>query len=101
MGTLAVTVYGEAAVEEFARLHAASRKPLARFLVAVARAATWKHFPEVTQTFAATDYAPASGTLIFDIGSNKYRLIARVDFEEQMLFIQAVMTHEKYNRESL
>jgi mRNA interferase HigB len=39
--------------------------------------------------------------LIFDIGGNKYRLIARVDFEEQMLFVQAVMTHEKYNRENL
>jgi mRNA interferase HigB len=100
MGTLTVTVYGEAAVEEFAKQHAASRKPLARFL-AVARAATWKHFPEVTQTLAATDYAPASGMLIFDIGGNKYRLIARVDFEEQMLFIQTVMTHEKYNRENL
>jgi hypothetical protein len=49
----------------------------------------------------ATDYAPATGTLIFDIGGNKYRLIARVDFEEQMLFIQTVMTHEKYNRENL
>ena len=100
MGTSAVTVYGEAAVEEFAKQHAASRKPLARFL-AIARAASWKHFPEVTQTFPATDYAPATGTLIFEIGGNKYRLIARVDFEEQMLFIQAVMTHEKYNRENL
>lgn len=95
-----MTVYGEAAVDEFARQHAQSRKPLARFL-AIARAATWLHFPEVKQTFPATDYASATGTLIFDIGGNKYRLIARVDFEEQMLLIQTVMTHEKYNRESL
>ena len=58
-------------------------------------------FAEVTQTFPATDYAPATGTLIFDIGGNKYRLIARVDFKEQMFFIQTVMTHEKYNRENL
>jgi mRNA-degrading endonuclease HigB of HigAB toxin-antitoxin module len=55
----------------------------------------------VKQTFAATDYAAATGTLIFDIGGNKYCLIARVDFEEQMLFIEAVLPHEKYNRESL
>jgi len=100
MGTFGVTVYREAAAEKFAKQHAASRKPLARFL-AIVRAATWKHFPEVTQTFPATDYAPATGTLIFDTGGNKYRLIARVDFEEQMLFIQTVMTHEQYNRENL
>lgn len=95
-----MTVYGEAAVEAFAKQHAASRKPLARFL-AVARAAAWKHFPEVKQTFPATDYAAATGTLIFDMGGNKYRLIARVDFAGQLLFIQTVMTHEKYNRENL
>ena len=95
-----MTVYGEAAVEAFAKQHAASRKPLARFL-AVARAAAWKHFPQVKQTFPATDYAAATGMLIFDMGGNKYRLIARVDFAEQLLFIQAVMTHEKYNRENL
>ena len=101
MGTLLqVTVYGEAAAERFAKQRAASRKPLARFL-SIARAAAWKHFAEVTQTFPATDYAPATGTLIFDIGGNKYRLIARVDFEEQLLFIQTVMTHEKYSRENL
>lgn len=39
---------------------------------------------------SAVDYAPRSGTLIFDIGGNKYRLMARVDFEEKMLFIQDV-----------
>ena len=93
-------VYGEAAVEQFAKQHAASRKPLARFL-AIARAATWKHFPEVKQTFQAADYASATGSIVFDIGGNKYRLIARADFAEQMLFIQTVTTHEKYNRENL
>jgi mRNA interferase HigB len=97
---LNVTVSGEAAAEQFAKRHAPARKPLFRFLDMV-RAATWKHFPEVKQTFPATDYSAATGTLIFDIGGNKYRLIARVDFEEQMLYVQSVMTHEKYHRENL
>ena len=52
-------------------------------------------------TFAATDYAPSTGTLIFNIGGNKYRIVARVDFKEQMLFIESVMTHEEYTREEL
>ncbi len=90
-------VYGEAAVRKFATKHAASRQPLRRFLE-VARAAEWPHFPAVKQTLPATDYAPSTGTLIFDIGGNKYRLVARVDFEEQILFIQTVMTHEEYAR---
>jgi mRNA-degrading endonuclease HigB of HigAB toxin-antitoxin module len=55
---------------------------------------------DTKQSFPATDYAAATGTLIFDIGGNKYRLIARVDFEEQVLFIQRILTHEEYEREN-
>jgi len=78
-------VYGEAMVAKFARKYPAARKPLQRFLK-IARAAKWRHFPDMKQTFAATDYSPSTGTLIFDVGENKYRLVARVDFGEQILF---------------
>jgi mRNA-degrading endonuclease HigB of HigAB toxin-antitoxin module len=61
-------------------------------------AANWPYFPAVKDSFPATDYAASTGTLIFDIGGNKYRLIARVDFMEQVLVIQKVLTHEQYNR---
>jgi mRNA interferase HigB len=84
-----VRVYGEAVVAKFAKKHPASRKPLQRFLE-IAREADWPHFLSVKKSFAAADYAPSTGTLIFDIGGNKYRLIARADFEEQMLFIHRV-----------
>ena len=88
------------AITRFTRKYAASRKPLERFLK-IAREAEWPHLPALKQTFPATDYAPSTGTLIFNIGGNKYRLIPRVDFEEQLLFIQNVMTHEEYDRETL
>jgi mRNA interferase HigB len=87
-------------MEQFARQHADARKPLSRFL-AIARIAAWKHFPEVKQTFPATDYAATTGTLIFDIGGNKYRLITLVSFEKQTLLIDRVLTHGEYNREDL
>ena len=93
-------VYGEAAMTKFAQKHPVSRRPLQRFLE-IARGAEWPHFPAVRRTFPATDYAPSSGTLIFNIGGNKYRLVARVDFEEQLLYIQTVLTHEEYSREDL
>jgi mRNA interferase HigB len=98
MGTLCVKVFGEAAAAKFAKKHPGARKPLQRFLE-IARGAVWAHFPAVKETFRSADYAPATGTLTFDLGGNKYRLIARVDFEEQILYIQSVMTHEAYERE--
>lgn len=67
----------------------------------IAVAANWSHFPGVKDTFPATDYAASTGTLIFDIGGNKYRLIARVDFMEQVLVIQEVLTHAQNNRRQL
>lgn len=85
---------------KFAKKHAASRKPLARFLEIV-RTADWPHFPAVRKSFPATDYAPKTGTLIFDIGDNKYRLIAKVDFEERILLVQTVLTQEEFSREVL
>ena len=36
--------------------------------------------------------------MIFDIGGNKFRVIACVDFDEQVLFIANVLTHEEYDR---
>ena len=91
-------VYGEAVAAKFAMKHPLSHKPLRRFLE-IARESEWPHFPSVKKSFAAVDYAPSTGTLIFDIGGNKYRLIARVDFEEQMLLIQDVLTHGQYVKE--
>ena len=94
-----MTIYGEMAVARFAKKHAASRKPLARFL-AIARIAAWASFVEVKQTFPSTDYVPATGVLIFNIGGNKYRLVANVDFDEQIMVIKSVMTHDEYSRET-
>jgi mRNA-degrading endonuclease HigB of HigAB toxin-antitoxin module len=42
----------------------------------------------VKQTFPSADLGKQSGRLIFDIGGNKYRLIASADFKEQILVIE-------------
>jgi mRNA interferase HigB len=56
---------------------------------------------DVKQSFPAVDYASKTGTLIFDIGGNKYRLIALANFAEHELYVQDVLTHEQYNRGDL
>jgi len=99
VGTLSLRIYGEVEVAKFSRKYANSRTALQRFL-SIAREAEWPHFPAVKLTFRSADYAPSTGTLIFDLGGNKYRLIARVDFDEQALFIERIMTHEQYGREN-
>jgi mRNA interferase HigB len=93
-------VYGEAMLAKFAGRHAAARKSLQRFLE-IARGADWPHFPALKRTFPATDLGRKTGKAIFNIGGNKYRVIAVVNFEKQALLIEKVLTHEEYNRENL
>jgi mRNA interferase HigB len=99
MGTLSVRVIGEVILARFAAKHAGSRRPLQRFLE-IAREAEWPHYSAVKDTFGPTDMIKQSGRLIFDIGGNKYRLIASVDFKEQLLVIEQVLTHADYERET-
>jgi mRNA interferase HigB len=35
---------------------------------------------------------------VFDIGGNKYRLVAAVHFDRQMLYVRHVFTHAEYDR---
>ena len=56
---------------------------------------------DLKDTFAAADYASETGTVIFDLGGNKYRLVAMVNFETQTLFIDKILTHEEYDRKDL
>lgn len=93
-------VYGERTLTNFARKHAAARKPLARF-IALTEAAAWSHFENLKQDFPAADLGKRSRCVIFDIGGNKYRLLALVNFEKQTVFIDQILTHEEYDQKDL
>ena len=93
-------VFGETVLARFTQKHAASRKPLARFLKIVHNA-EWPHFSALKETFSTADTGKRTGKVIFDIGGNKYRLIAVVNFERQSVLIDQVFTHEEYDREVL
>ena len=85
------------ALETFSRKHPAARRPLQRFLE-VAEAADWPHLMAMKNSFRAADYT-SSGMIIFNIAGNKYRLAARVDFNERIMYVESVLTHEEYRRE--
>ncbi|PZO39390.1 MAG: hypothetical protein DCF19_14210 [Pseudanabaena frigida] len=54
-----------------------------------------KHFVELREFFQQADQV---GELtVFNIGSN-YRLIARINYESQQVFIRNVLPHKEYER---
>ncbi|HYL76052.1 MAG TPA: type II toxin-antitoxin system HigB family toxin [Bryobacteraceae bacterium] len=62
----------------------------------VAKRALWANFVEVKQTINTADFV--APYVVFDIGGNKYRLIAEINFKRSVLFIRAIMTHKEYER---
>ena len=54
------------------------------------------HWAELKAAFNARD--KVGELTVFDIGGNKYRLIAYIRFEKQILYIKAVLTHRDYDK---
>lgn len=75
------------------RAHIVARSAL-DYWYRVAKQATWASFAEEKQSFNTADFVPPF--VVFDIGGNKYRLIAEIHFNRRVLFIRAIRTHKEY-----
>ena len=67
----------------------------------LARKAHWQSFQDAKATFGQTDIATGDTkrtATIFDIGGNKYRIAAHVDYRRQTIKIEAVMDHKEYDK---
>ena len=60
-----------------------------------AKKAHWRNLAELKQTYPSADLV--GRYTVFNISGNKYRLIARIVYRSQTLFIVAIMTHEEYD----
>jgi mRNA interferase HigB len=73
-----------------------SRIPLASWFRQTS-AASWGSFAELRQDFANADYV-GNERVVFNIGGNKHRLVAKVDFKYQMIFVRFIGTHAEYDK---
>ena len=53
-------------------------------------------FPSLRQTFGSADYV--DGFTVFDVGGNRYRIVAVIHFDKQRMYVRQVMTHIEYDR---
>jgi mRNA interferase HigB len=60
-----------------------------------AKGATWKNLAELKRTYPSADLV--GRYTVFNIGGNKYRLIARIVYRSQTIFVVSIMTHEEYD----
>jgi mRNA interferase HigB len=59
--------------------------------------ADWKSPGDVKKTYSSASILKG-GRIVFNIKGNTYRLITRINFEKQWMFIRFIGTHEEYDK---
>lgn len=83
-------------LREFWQTHPDAQRPLQAWFMQV-KQARWQNLAELRQDFPTADLV--SRLTVFNIGGNKYRLVVRVEYERQRVYIRAVMTHAEYDKD--
>jgi len=83
------------ALEKFWREHPDGKANLEAWY-AVVRKADWKTPVELKQVYPNADLV--GRRTVFNIAGNKYRLIARVNYQSRRVFVLHILTHKEYDR---
>lgn len=87
-------VISKQALRDFWAIHKASQEPLEAWYKIV-KSTVFADFITLKQTFPSADQA--APYTIFDIGGNKWRILAAVHFNSGKLYIRHVFTHAEYD----
>lgn len=79
---------------DFSKRHPRAGEPLQAWRKVI-ESRPFQNFAELKSTFNATDRVDAF--YVFDIGGNKYRIVAAIHFNRQQLFVRHVFTHKEYD----
>jgi len=94
-----MVIIAKRAINEFIEANPKSAKPLLEWYLKT-KESDWKNFSDIKKIFGATD-SVGKGLYVFNIGGNKYRLIARIIFGARTVFIRFLGTHKEYDKVNL
>ena len=83
-------------LREFSLRHADAAVPLQDFRRLIERG-EYRNFAALRTTFANVD--KVGKRYVFNIGGNKFRLVAAIAYSVQVLWVKAVLTHAEYDKE--
>ncbi|MBD2178372.1 type II toxin-antitoxin system HigB family toxin [Pseudanabaena sp. FACHB-1998] len=82
-------------LRQFWENHPDSQIPLTRWFKIVDRQ-SFSNFASLRSVFPSVDQV--GDLTVFNIGGNKYRLIASVHFNRDKIYVRYVLTHREYNK---
>ena len=90
-------VIAKPALISFWTLYPDAERPLQVWYQTMERE-NFSDFNHLRKTFASADYV--DGLTVFNMGGNKYRLIASIHYNRRKVYIRNVLTHAEYDRET-
>lgn len=95
-------ILNEPEIRRFMREHPDSRDWLENWLEA-ARVANWRTIQDVRKTYSTADggvrVASDARVMVFDVGGNKYRMVADVNYAIRTVAVLELMTHAEYSKD--
>ncbi len=88
-------VISKKTLREFWEKHSDSQIPLRRWFKLITKN-SFRSFNELRAVFPSADLVDE--LIVFNIGGNKYRLIASIHFNRRKVYIRRVLTHEQYDK---
>lgn len=85
-------------LREFSATHADAEGPLNAWY-AIVRGRSYRTPHEIREDFPRASFLGRWRT-VFDIGGNKYRLVADARYDLQRVYVREVLTHGEYDRRS-
>lgn len=83
-------------LRDFWELHPQTEQPLKRWHDYVQKAA-WSSPTDVKRDFQSADILP-DNRVVFNIGGNNYRLIVKIEYRFQDVYVRFIGTHREYDR---
>lgn len=94
-----MVIIAKRTINAFIEKYPGSAKALLEWYLKV-KESEWTNFSDIRKVFGATD-SGGNGLYIFNIGGNKYRLVARIIFRVRTAFIRFIGTHAEYDKVDL
>lgn len=88
-------VISNKALTTFSAIHPASDEPMQAWRKVI-ESRMFANFAEIKATFNATD--KVGNYYVFDIGGNKYRIVAAIHFDHQKIYVRHIFTHKEYDK---
>jgi mRNA interferase HigB len=94
-----MVVISKSVINEFIEKNPKSQNALLEWYLNT-KDSNWANLADLKKVFKSADYV-GDDLYVFNIGGNKYRLIARIFFKVRTVYIRFIGTHAEYDKVKL